>query len=93
MRKKLIKTMAILISLSCAPAIVHSAETNAVNQKAGSYAFTNDNMKQIKNSGLANDLFKIITFSQPADSFRAGSSAMNFRKETSLLRIKITNPS
>ena len=81
MSKKLIKTMAILISLSCAPAIVHSAETNAVNQKAGSYAFTNDNMKQIKNSGLANDLFKIITFSQPADSFRAGSSAMSYTKQ------------
>ncbi len=41
---------------------------DAANIKMPSFSLTKDNMKQIKNSDLANDLFKIITFNQNGES-------------------------
>ena len=46
--------------------------------------------KQIKNSDFANDLFKIITFSQPSDAFKAGSGAMNATKQYEMANQKFS---
>lgn len=77
MKHNLSKVLIVLLSLSCA---AHAAEIGAQNTTRAPYAFTKDNMKQIKNTDLAGDLFKIITFTQPADNMKVTAQSVDYSK-------------
>lgn len=60
---------------------VFAAEIGANNvTNPASFSLNKDNMKQIKNSEFANDLFKIITFTQPSDMMRSGTVSTDYSK-------------
>lgn len=79
MKNNLSKALIVFISLGCSAVI--AAEPSAVNvTKNAPYSFTKDNMKQIKNTDFANDLFKIITFTQPVDNMKTASASVDTSK-------------
>ncbi len=65
MNKKTILNLIAVLSLLCIPSFAAEPEPAI---KMPSFSLTKDNMKQIKNSELANDLFKIITYNQSSET-------------------------
>lgn len=57
-----------------------AAEVGTTNVTKVPYSFTKDNMKQIKNTDFAGDLFKIITFTQPVDNMKAAAQSVDYSK-------------